>query len=152
MAPRANTHSHPFSSGHSRSPRALNHPSSVPEFLTTQASFGCAFFSFLPPPLLFYLLVINPCGLPGGFTEECDCRNVYCDIYAIPVGCVHLHYQSESSGRATDGVIMIMDGVYWAYKDMPSSAVHNLFNTRLDEKFQRHTNQCLLKELMSRAA
>lgn len=33
------------------------------------------------------------------------------------------------SGIANDGVIMIMDGVYWAHEDMTSvsSVVHNLF-------------------------
>ncbi|KAK9527923.1 hypothetical protein VZT92_014439 [Zoarces viviparus] len=89
---------------------------------------------------------MNPSGPPGGFTEECDSRNVYHDIYAIPVGSGHLHYQNERlSGRANDGVIVIMDGVYWAHEDAPirSSAVHRFttfINTGMDEKFQRHTN------------
>lgn len=43
------------------------------------------------------------------------------------------------SGRANDGVIMIIDGVYWAHEDKTSlsSAVHNLFLTLgLSRKFK----------------
>ena len=54
------------------------------------------FLSFLSLPWsLFYWLEINPRGLPGDFTEECDSRNVYRDINAIPDGRGHLHYQNE---------------------------------------------------------
>lgn len=159
MAPRTNTNSHPPSSAPSRSPKALNHLSSAPEFLSPQASSGCAFFlSFLPSfpslPLLFYLQEINPCGLPGGFTEECDSRNVYRDIYAIPVGRSHLYYQNEPLRQSKrrghyDNGWSLLGTQGDADSEFSGSQVHNLFNTRVDQKFQRHTNRCLLKKCMS---
>lgn len=134
-APRTNPQSHPPSSAPSRSPKSLNHLSSVPEFLTPQASSGCAFFLsflhfFLSLPLLFYLLEINPCRFPGGFTEECDSGNVYRDIYAIPVG--RGHYQNEPLQQSKrrdhyDNGWSLLGTQGHADSEFSGSQVHNLF-------------------------
>lgn len=105
------------------SSKTLNHPSSSPEFLTPVAS---SYYAFC-----HHCAEIIPNRAPVRFREEFDSRNVFNDIYAIPVDRSHLSSISSRSlsGRANDGIIMIMDGVYWAHEDLMSlgSVVHNLF-------------------------
>lgn len=81
---------------------------------------------------LFYLQEINPRRFPGGFTEECDSRNVYRDIYAIPGGRGHLHYQNEPLRQGErrdhyDNGWSLLGTQGHADAEFSGSQVHNLF-------------------------
>lgn len=115
-----------------------------------QAFSGCAFFSFLSSPALspLYWSETEPRRLPrllhGGMWQQ-ECLTITASLSARG----HLHYQN-------DGVIMIMDGVYWAHKDAQSrsSAVHRFatfFRTEIPKTYQPGFTKRLLGPALSDA-
>ncbi len=109
----------------------VSHPSSI--LWVCLFSFLSSLLSLsLPLCFFFYLLEINPCRFPGGFTEECDSRNVYRDIYAIPVCRGHLHYQSEPLRQSKrrdhyDNGWSLLGTQGHTDTEFSGSQVHNLF-------------------------
>lgn len=119
-AQRTNAHSRPPSSAPLRSPGALNQASSgwvcLLSFLSSVFSFSLFLFhrdkSLQVSQWLCRRMWQQEC-LPWHFTPF-----VSAAVISIT--------RTRLSGRANSGIIMIMDGVYWALKDtsLQSSAVH----------------------------